>query len=66
LKGHWINIHIIVAMTQDSVATRSAQDSITMGSVDKGEENKYFIGFERDYVEHKPNVNNNLVPSPQP
>ncbi|CAK9228849.1 unnamed protein product [Sphagnum troendelagicum] len=52
---------------QDSAATRSAQDSAAIRSADEGEESRYLLGFERDYVEPGPNVNNNLdAPSPQP
>ncbi|CAM6048119.1 unnamed protein product [Sphagnum compactum] len=58
LKGNWISTHNIAAVIQDSAAIRSA---------DEGEESRYLLGFERDYVEPGPNVNNNLdAPSPQP
>ncbi len=67
LKGNWISSHNIAAVIQDSAATRSAQDSAAIRSADDGEESRYLLGFERDYVEPGPNVNNNLdAPSPQP
>jgi len=67
LKGNWISTHNIAAVIQDSAATRSAQDSAAIRSADEGEESRYLLGFERDYVEPGPNVNNNLdAPSPQP
>ncbi|CAM6021660.1 unnamed protein product [Sphagnum balticum] len=67
LKGNWISTHNIPAVIQDSAATRSAQDSAAIRSADEGEESRYLLGFDRDYVEPGPNVNNNLdAPSPQP
>ncbi|KAH8958096.1 hypothetical protein BDL97_06G004700 [Sphagnum fallax] len=67
LKGNRISTHNIAAVIQDSAATRSAQDSAAIRSADEGEESRYLLGFERDYVEPGPNVNNNLdAPSPQP
>jgi hypothetical protein len=67
LKGNWISTHNIAAVIQDSAATRSAQDSAAIRSADEGEGSRYLLGFERDYVEPGPNVNNNLdAPSPQP
>ncbi|CAK9877559.1 unnamed protein product [Sphagnum jensenii] len=67
LKGNWISTHNIAAVIQDSAGTRSAQDSAAIRSADEGEESRYLLEFERDYVEPGPNVNNNLdAPSPQP
>ncbi len=66
LKGNWISTHNIAVVIQDSAAT-SAQDSAAIRSAAEGEESRYLLGFERDYVEPGPNVNNNLdAPSPQP
>jgi len=67
LKGNWINIHNIAVMTEDSIVTTNAKYSTIIRSVDNGEESRYLLGFKKDYVEPKPNVNNDLdVPSIQP
>ncbi len=67
LKGNWISTHNIAAVIQNSAARRSAQDSAAIRSAVEGEESRYLLGFERDYVEPGPNVNNNLdAPSSQP
>jgi hypothetical protein len=57
LKGNWINTHNIAAMTQNSAIIRSSQNSTIIRSIDKGEESRYLLGFERDYVELRRNVN---------
>ncbi len=57
MKGNWINTHNIAVVTQDSTITKSSQNLTIIRSVEKGEESRYLLGFERDYVEPKSNVN---------